>query len=41
MRRAYKKHILSPDPIYNDLVVSQFINKVMKSGKKTIAQKIV
>lgn len=41
MRRAYKKHKLSPDSIYNDLVVSQFINKVMKSGKKTIAQKIV
>ena len=41
MRRAYKKHKLSPDPIYNDLVVSQFINKVMKSGKKTVAQKIV
>ena len=41
MRRAYKKHKLLPDPIYNDLVVSQFINKVMKSGKKTIAQKIV
>ncbi len=41
MRRAYKKHILLPDPVYNDLVVSQFINKVMKSGKKTIAQKIV
>ena len=41
MRRAYKKHKLSPDPIYNDLVVTQLINKVMKSGKKTIAQKIV
>ncbi len=41
MRRAYKKHKLSPDSVYNDLVVSQFINKVMKSGKKTIAQKIV
>lgn len=41
MRRAYKKHKLLPDSVYNDLVVSQFINKVMKSGKKTIAQKIV
>jgi small subunit ribosomal protein S7 len=41
MRRAYKKHKLSPDSVYNDLVVAQFINKVMKSGKKTIAQRIV
>jgi small subunit ribosomal protein S7 len=41
MRRAYKKHKLLPDSVYNDLVVSQFINKVMKDGKKTIAQRIV
>ncbi len=41
MRRAYKKHKISPDAIYNDVVVSQFINKVMKSGKKTVAQRIV
>jgi len=41
MRRAYKKHKISPDGVYNDVVVSQFVNKVMKSGKKTIAQKIV
>lgn len=41
MRRAYKKHKIAPDRIYNDVVVSQFINKVMKQGKKTIAQKIV
>ncbi|MEK7664773.1 MAG: 30S ribosomal protein S7 [Patescibacteria group bacterium] len=41
MRRAYKKHKIQPDRIYNDIVVSQLINKVMKMGKKTIAQKIV
>lgn len=41
MRRAYKKHKLLPDAVYNDLVVAQFINKVMKSGKKTVAQRIV
>src|SRR3989338_9497633 len=41
MRRAYKKHKIAPDRIYNDVVVSQFINKVMERGKKTIAQKIV
>jgi len=40
MRRAYKKHKIAPDGVYNDVAVSQFINKVMKDGKKTIAQKI-
>jgi len=41
MRRAYKKHKIAPDRVYNDVVISQFINKVMERGKKTIAQKIV
>jgi len=41
MRRAYKKHKIAPDQIYNDVVVAGFINKVMKGGKKTLAQKIV
>ena len=41
MRRAYKKHKIIPDRIYNDVVVSQFINKVMRAGKKTIARKVV
>jgi small subunit ribosomal protein S7 len=41
MRRAYKKHKVLPDSVYNDVAVAQFINKVMKSGKKTVAQKIV
>jgi len=41
MRRAYKKHEVLPDRIYNDVGVAQFINKVMKKGKKTIAESIV
>jgi small subunit ribosomal protein S7 len=41
MRRAYKKHKISPDRVYNDVMVAQFINKVMSQGKKSIAQKIV
>lgn len=31
----------SSDPKYNDLLVSKFINKTMKKGKKFLAQKIV
>ena len=41
MRRAYKKHIVAPDAIYNDVPLASFINKVMQGGRKTIAQKIV
>ncbi|MEK7562471.1 MAG: 30S ribosomal protein S7 [Patescibacteria group bacterium] len=41
MRRAYKKHKIEPDLIYNDVMVAQFVNKVMQDGKKTTAQKIV
>lgn len=41
MRRAYKKHKISPDRVYQDVQVAQLINKVMKKGKKNTAQKIV
>ena len=41
MRRAYKKHKIAPDRVYQDVQVAQFINKVMKNGKKTTAQNIV
>ncbi len=32
---------IKPDPIYNSVQVSKFINYVMKGGKKTIARKVV
>ena len=41
MRRAYKKHKVAPDRVYNDAEVAKFINKVMDSGRKSIAQRIV
>ena len=36
-----KKHIVIPDPLYNNVIVSKFINQIKKNGKKTIARKIV
>ena len=36
-----KKHIVIPDPLYSNVIVSKFINQIMKNGKKTIARKIV
>ena len=39
-RRRPEKRIILPDPIYKDLVVAQFINYLMKNGKKSLAEKI-
>lgn len=33
--------MLNPDPKYNNLIVSKFINYTMREGKKFLAQKIV
>lgn len=35
-----KREVL-PDPVYNSVDVTRLINKVMKDGKKSIAEKIV
>jgi len=40
-RRRIIRRIRKTDLRYNDLVVSQFINKVMFTGKKSVAQRIV
>jgi len=40
-RKKREKRIIPPDFVYNNIVVSKFINQVMKKGKKTIARKIV
>jgi small subunit ribosomal protein S7 len=35
-----KKRILLPDPKYNDLLVTRFVNDLMKDGKKSVAYSI-
>ena len=40
-RRRAEKRVVLPDPKYNSLLVSKFINTVMQKGKKTKAEKIV
>lgn len=37
-RRVAKRESL-PDPIYNDIVVAKFVNKMMYDGKKSTAQR--
>ena len=39
-RRAEKRRLL-PDPKFNDIIVSKFINYIMIQGKKNVARKIV
>lgn len=40
-RKKIEKRQIEPDFIYNNILVSKFINKVMKRGKKSVARKIV
>ncbi len=39
-RRRPEKRLILPDPTYKDLIVAKFINYLMKSGKKSVAEKI-
>lgn len=40
-RRRAERRILAPDPAYNNVGLSKFINCVMQRGKKTTAQRII
>ena len=37
--RAQAREVL-PDPVYQDVVVTKFINSLMLGGKKAVAEKI-
>ena len=38
-RRPERREIL-PDPVFNDLIVTKFVNNLMVSGKKSISERI-
>jgi small subunit ribosomal protein S7 len=38
-RQAPKRYVL-PDPVYNSMVVTKFINGLMRRGKRSIAERI-
>ncbi len=40
-RRRAEKRKTDPDPKYHSVVLAKFINKVMRSGKKSISRRIV
>lgn len=35
------KRVIAPDVIYNSRLLSKFINRLMRDGKKSIAQKLI
>ena len=39
-KRKPKKRIIQPDPRFNDIMVTQFVNNLMWAGKKSVAFKI-
>ena len=39
-RRRPERREIAPDPVFNDLVVTKFVNNLMVSGKKSISEKI-
>ena len=39
-KRAERRK-LTNDPLYNSRIITRFINRLMKGGKKTVSQKIV
>jgi small subunit ribosomal protein S7 len=40
-RRVTAKRSIIPDPKFGDEVVARFVNVIMKSGKKSVAERIV
>ena len=35
------KRPINPDPIYNSKIITKIINRIMRDGKKTVAQRLV
>ncbi len=40
-RRSAERRQVLADPVYEDVLVARFVNSVMDSGKKSVAQRIV
>lgn len=40
-RARVQRHVIMPDPKYNNRTLAKFINRVMMRGKKSVAERIV
>ncbi len=36
-----KKRLILPDPVFNNRLVTRFVNRLLKDGKKNVAQKVM
>ena len=39
-RRKAEKRDVQPDPIFDDKLITRFVNNLMRDGKKSVARKI-
>ena len=37
----FKRRMVEADPVYGNILVAKFINRLMRDGKKTVAQRVV
>ncbi len=40
-RRTAERRDIQPDPVFEDKMVTRFVNNLMRDGKKNIARKIL
>jgi len=40
-RHSAQKREVNPDPKFNDIIITKFMNAVMEQGKKSVAERIV
>lgn len=40
-QRKYKKHLIKPDKKFGSILISRFINQIMRRGKKTVAERVI
>lgn len=40
-RRDVAKRLINPDPKFNDTLLTQFVNSMMRDGKKSVAEQIM
>ncbi len=41
MSKKFKAQPILPDPVYDDVLITKFVNQVMRKGKRSLARKIV
>lgn len=40
-QKIIKKRLIEPDPFYNSVLIQKIVNKIMRKGKKSLAQRLL